>query len=69
MVSHTVVDVRTVVVKLPDTPVTVAAVLCAQWLYGATRVTQLLERVVALLPFIKVCNLHETKINMKDMHK
>jgi hypothetical protein len=57
VVTDTVVNVGTVMVELLDAAITVATVLGSQRLYRTTRVAQLSERVIPLLPLVKVGHL------------
>ena len=64
VVANTVVDVGAVMVKLFNAAVTEATVFCTQRLDGSACVAQLFERVVALLPLVKVGHLHHKDIRV-----
>ena len=65
VVANTVVDVGAVMIKLFNAAITEATVFRTQRLDGAACVAQLFERVVALLPLIKVGHLHHRDIMVR----
>ena len=61
--ADAVVNVRTVMIKVLDTPVAYPTMLCTQGSHQSTRVTEVLQRILSCsgLPFFIEWNLKRTK--------